>query len=314
MSRTVNGLHFKTFDQLMSGVESDIDKFTDEGYVNRGNFIKEVRKVNADLGLKINVEREDMLEVKDYVALLPGDFLFMQLALACHVSYVRVPNVMGAQTEVHTIDREVELPNRSCTLNSCEGKCDGPCNNCLWISQKVGVKVYTFTDIKTLQLTKSSVGRCADNCLNFHFKSPHQIRIEDDHANFSFREGKVYINYLADMVDEDNNVIILDHPLVNDYYEYAIKKKFFENMMLNKEGDFAQSWQAMDLELTKARSRAISFVNQPEYGDLQKMYVDNRNRFYKKYVRYFDDHKQGIFEGENHGNRNNWFNRNGQLR
>ena len=302
MSNTVNNLKYITFDQLMASVESDIDKFTDEGYVNRALYIKEIRKVNADLGLKINTEREAMLEVKDYVALLPPDFLYMQLAMACHVSYVRVPVVRGIQTEMHseTIEGHTNLPT-SCFLHSCDfGDCGGPCANCMWVTQKVGVKAYNYTELHKLQLTKSSHSRCSDNCLNFFFRSPHQIKIEDDHATFSFREGKVYINYLADMVDEENNILILDHPTVRDYYEYAVKKKVFENMYLNKEGDFLQPYQAMQAELLKARTLAITFINTPEFGDLQRMYMDNRNRFYKKYVRYFDNRTQGYFGGEEH--------------
>jgi len=316
MSTTVNNLRYKTYDQLMASVESDIDKFTDEGYVNRGLFIKEIRKVNADLGLKINIERETMLEVKDYVALLPPDFLFLQLAMACHISYVRVPVVRGIQTEMHSeqIEGTTNLPT-SCFLQSCDfGNCGGPCENCMWVTQKIGVKVYTHTDLHQLQLTKSSHGRCADNCLNFFMRSPHQIKIEDDHATFSFREGKVYINYLADMVDQDNNVIILDHPSVNDYYEYAVKRKFFENMYLNKEGDFQNALQLMEVKYKEARNLAINFVNTPEYGDLQKMYIDNRNRFYKKYIRYFENRTQGYFKGENHhGDRHFGDNRSGRI-
>lgn len=305
MPKTVNNLKYKTYDQLLASVESDIDKFTDEGYVNRALYIKEVRKVNADLGLKINIERETMLEVKDYVALLPPDFLFLQMAVACHTSYVRVPVVRGLQTEMHSeqIEGESQLPT-SCFLKSCDmGNCEGPCENCMWVTQKVGVKVYTYSNLQQLELTKSSHRHCADNCINFQFRSPHQIKIEDDHATFSFREGKVYINYLADMVDEDNNVLVLDHPSVNDYYEYTVKKKLFENLYLNKEGDFVQPLGYLKDELRAARILAIGFVNTPEYGDLQKMYMDNRHRFYKKYIRYFDNGTQGYNNGEHNGNR-----------
>lgn len=307
MSQTVNNLRYKTFDQMMASAESDIDKFVDEGYLNRALYIKEVRKVNADLGLKINTERQTVLDVKDYVALLPPDFLFLQLAMACHISYVRVPIVRGIQTEMHSeeinFEGESEIPT-SCFLDSCDfGNCGGPCEKCMWVTQKIGVKVYTYTDLKELQLTKSSHSKCADNCLNLFMKSPHQIKIEDDHATFSFREGKVYINYLADMIDEDNNIMVFDHPLVNDYYEYTVKAKFFENMYLNKEGDFGQAMQAMEVKRKEARTAAITFVNTPEYGDMQKMFMDNRNRFYKKYVRYFDNNHQGYFNGERHDNR-----------
>lgn len=313
MGTTLTNLKYKSFDQLMVTVESDLSKFADEGYIDRALYLKVIRTVNAELGLKINMERETMLDVRNHTALLPEDFQFLQLALATHTEFIRVPRPMGAQTEAHTI--EVPVENKGCSLNSCQtGDCQGPCNNCIWITQKIGVKTYTHTDIKTLELTNSSSSRCTDTCLNFHFKSPHQIRIQDDHATFSFREGQVYINYIADMLDEDNNILILDHPLVNEYYEYAVKKRFFENMKINKEGDFLQDYQIMLSELKQARTRAITFINTPEFGDIQRIFIDNRHRFYKKYIGYFDDSKQGNFKGERNSFKKFWSDRERDLR
>lgn len=303
-SRTTTNLKYKTFDQLMAGVESDLYTFADEGYFDRGKFIKEARRVNADLGLKINTEREDVLDVVDHVALLPPDFQFLQLAVACNVGTVRVPEIAGAKTEAHSI--EFPLQNRSCEFGSCRtGDCNGPCNNCTWVTQRIGIKTYTWTDVRELRLTERSSSRCADFCMNHQFNNAKdQISIEDDHATFNFKEGKVFINYLADMVDDNNNIIILDHPLVNDYYEYAIKKKFFEMMKFNKEGDFLQDFQIAKEELRIAKIHAISFINTPEYGQLIQMFVDNRQRFYKKYVRYFNTEGDGFFKGESRGH--NW--------
>lgn len=307
MGNTLTNYRYKTFDQLMAGIETDLGKWADEGYIDRAAYLKTIREVNAYLGLRINMEREDMLEVKDHVALLPGDFQFLQLALAARTEYIRGPLLMGAQTESHTT--EIPVENKSCKINGCpDDSCNGPCNNCIWITQKIGIKTHVFTDIQTLELTQSSHSRCTDTCLNFHFKSPHQIRIQDDHTTFSFKEGLVYINYIADMLDEQNNIIILDHPLVNDYYEYAVKKKFFENMMLNKEGDFTQAYQIMVEELRKAKVRGVGFINTPEFGDLQRMFIDNRHKFYKKYIGYFNDPKSGYYKGEVGNFRNFWNN------
>jgi hypothetical protein len=305
MGQTLTNYRYKTFDQLLAGIESDFGKWADEGYIDRAQYLKVVRSANAFIGLRINMEREDMLEVKDHVALLPEDFQFLQLALACRTEYVRGPMLMGAQTESHVT--EIPVENRSCQINGCpDESCKGPCENCIWITQKVGIKTHVYTDIQTLQLTQSSHSRCTDTCLNFHFKSEHQIRIQEDHATFSFREGLVYINYIADMLDENNNILILDHPLVNDFYEYAVKKRFMENMLANKEGDFLQLYQVMSEEYRKARIQAIGFVNTPEYGDLQRMFIDNRRRFYKKYIGYFNDSKSGGFQGEKSSFKNFW--------
>lgn len=298
MGKTINNLRYKTFDNLMASIERDLYTFADEGYIIRGKLVKEVRRVNADLGLRINTEREDVLDVIDHVAALPPDFLYLQLAVACKVGNITGPILSGAQTESHTVD--IDLQNRSCSFNVCSsGQCDGPCDNCMWVTQRIGIKTHVYTDIRPLSLTKSSSPYCGDFCINHHFKgSKDQISIQEDQATFSFKEGKVFINYLADMIDDDNNVLILDHPLVNDYYEYAVKKKFFEMMKINKEGDFLQDYQIMSEELRKARIMAISFINTPEYGELIKVFTDNRHRFYKKYVSYFNDPLSGFYKNE----------------
>jgi len=169
MSTTLSNYRYKTFDQLMAGIESDLGKWADEGYIDRGQYIKVVREVNAFLGLRINMERETMLEVKDHVALLPPDFQFLQLALATRTEYIRGPLLSGAQTESHTTEIPVPI---HCQMHTCEDTMDGPCDNPIWITQKIGIKTQIITDIQTLELTQSSHSRCTDTCLNFHFRSP----------------------------------------------------------------------------------------------------------------------------------------------
>lgn len=287
-------LKFKTFDSLMADIESDLRNYADEGLFDRMNYIRTVRKVNADLGLKIHSEKEDMLEVRDYKATLPLDFLYLQLALGCEVSFVKVPQIRGTQTIQHSsVEEEVPveiIPElKTCNINSC--------GNTIWITQKIGHKIYKYESLDKLSITKSSWKYCTDTCLNFRFNSGNQMSFAPDGetVNFSFREGKVYISYLSDMIDCDNNILVLDHPLVNDYYEYAVKKKFFENMELGKEGDFLRDFQLVSEELRKARIAAISFVNTPEYGEIIGMFNANRKRFYNNYIRYFDEYRTGIF-------------------
>jgi len=41
----------------------------------------------------------------------------------------------------------------------------------------------------------------------------------------------VYISYQGAMEDEDGNLLVLDHPYCNEYYEYALKERILENMV-----------------------------------------------------------------------------------
>jgi hypothetical protein len=279
----------------MAGVESDLRNYADAGLFDRADYIKVARKVNSDLGLKIYTENDAIIQVKDYKSTLPADFLYLQLAMACDVSYVKVPKIRGIQTEAHSSSEEnVPLD----IINPCDNKCAlNECNGVMWVTQKIGSKTYKYEHLQKLSISKSSRKFCSDTCFNLRFKSPNEMHIDSDGetVHFSFREGEIYIKYLSDMVDGENNVLILDHPMVNDYYEYAIKKKFFENMELNKEGDFERDYVLVSNELRKARIEAINFINTPEYGEIIKIHESNRKRFYDKYVRYFDEYSQGIF-------------------
>lgn len=286
---------YKTFTNLMASVESDLSTHADEGFIDRSKMIKEVRKVNAELGLRINSEKEDILEVSNYKAKLPFDFQFLQLALACEVKFFQLPSLRGIQTEQITVDRDVPLDQT--ITDPCKNICSfDSCGDVTWVSQKVGERTFKFQSLKKISLTKRSHPFCADNCLNLIFNSPDQMEIKEDDASFSFREGKVYINYLTDMVDYDGNLLVLDHPLVSDFYEYTIKRKILENLELNKEGDFARDYQLVTERWREARIQALSFINTPEYGEIQSLYKANRHRFYKRYVSHFDETKNGIFK------------------
>lgn len=287
-------LKYKTFDQLMAGIESDLPAYADEGLIDRRTYIKTARKVNADLGLKIYQEKEAIIDVKDYKSTVPFDFMYLQLALACMIHYSRTPVLRGTQTEQHSTHEE-EVPVKMIGVE--DSNCMTQCGTALWITEKRGHKNHVYQSYEKISIGRKSHAYCSDTCLNFRFTGPNQMNFDNDGetVHFSFREGKVYLNYLSDMVDDDNNILILDHPLVNDYYEYAIKNKFFENMELNKQGDFIRDFQLTDEKLRRSKREALGIVNTPEYGELINIHNANRRRFYNQYVRYFDEYNQGIF-------------------
>lgn len=288
-------LKYKTFNQLMSSVSSDLGKYADEGMIDDILYIKEARKVNTELGLKLNKEKEVILDVINYKACLPDDFQYLQLALACSISYVTVPKIQG----VHTEDKVVPLINlcNECGQTPCSCKVQfKACDGYKYVAQTIGIKTQKYESLELLSLTKTSYKFCSDYCLNTGFKSPNVMNITGEEATFSFRSGKVYINYLSDMVDDEGNYLVLDHPLLNDYYEYAVKKKILENLKLNKDADVAQDLQYIIGELRQARIRAISLVNMPEYDEINEHFSRERKRFYNDYIKYFDNEETGYYQ------------------
>lgn len=285
-------ISYITLDQLMASVESDISAFADARMVNRGQLIKVVRKVNEDLGLRINREKETLVDIQNYKGDLPEDFQFLQLALACgpvQLYHVK-PDIPGTHFEHRTgkptvLNAEVPVQHFSSGSNVCMNSEGG----CYWVAQKFQDRVVKYTDFTPLRLTRRSQKFCADTCVNSRLNSAaYDLDIDNGEMTVGFREGKIYMNYLTDMIDDDGNVLILDHPLTTEYYEYAVKKHILENIMLNNQADVAQKLMYIKNELRDARIRAHNFVGTIEYSQIQETFAANRRRFWNKYNSIFD--------------------------
>ena len=101
------------------------------------------------------------------------------------------------------------------------------------------------------------------------------------------RCGKIYICYLGSMEDDDGNLLVLDHPKINEYYEWAIKERIFQNMYLNGEPNIERRLQLVQAELKNARAQALSIVTMPDFYELKNTIETNRRAMYQKYLHPF---------------------------
>lgn len=278
----MSNLKYITFDQLMASVESDLPRFADNGMINRGTFIKVVRGVNHDLGLKIFREREAVVKIENYKGQLPVDFMYLQLGLICGEPQqynLAAGTIWGTHTEENNVAAACVRPDNVCLSSN---------GTSYWVTQVYKEKTVKVTRLAPIQVNMRSRRFCSDKCLNTSWSSAYEMDIDENgDVVVNFREGELYINYLADMVDEDNNVLLLDHPLLTPYYEYAVKKRLLENLYLNGEPDMERRIADLKVELKDARTNSISFVNTFEYKEIQDVYMHNRNRFYNRYQKMF---------------------------
>jgi len=134
-------------------------------------------------------------------------------------------------------------------------------------------------------------------CVNTQFHDAyHQGYIRDgyiyvptlrDHHHNMHGHAKVYICYLGAMEDEEGNLMVLDHPKINEYYEWAIKARIFENMYLNGEPDVERRLQLAQAQLKTARAEALSIATMPDFYEFQKTIENNRRAQYAKYLHPF---------------------------
>ena len=281
MSYTIS---YITLEQLMASVESDLHSYADNGLIDYSRIIKVVRNVNSDLGLKINREKQCVLEVKNHKADLPTDFYRLQLAFLCEGETFAhgLGEILGTVSQTWSGEN---VPN---DVKRCGNAFLNMCGECVWVTQLYKEKIVRYKELLPVRLTPRSSVWCDGQCPNLTNRSAVEIDIENGELVTTIREGKIYLNYLSDMVDSDGGVIILDHPLVRPYYEYAIKKHLLEGWMLNNDADVAQKLVYINQQLKEARGEAISFISVTEPSVIQKTFAENRRRFYNRFMSKFE--------------------------
>ena len=88
------------------------------------------------------------------------------------------------------------------------------------------------------------------------------------------------------MEDNEGNLLVLDHPYCNEYYEYALKQRILENMMFAGE-PVGNQISFIEQRLRAARNNALGFVNTPDFGELKKLWEVNRKAQYHNYYNMF---------------------------
>jgi hypothetical protein len=311
-------LKYRTFDQLLEDVTIDLHTFALENMIEPQQLIKVVRKVNYQLGLRINQTKEVLLDVCHHKVKLPDDFYTFNFALICGdfkevVGYDGMAGGTNMQELPYT-----DWPNNvtecgcpqdnTCCLNGKEGICithnpNAPygdtniqprrvflnCKNEAYeLVQVINPSVTRiFRYLKPLRMKASQEIEC--DCPNLYYNTADQGWIKDGFLNTTFESGKVYLNYQGELTDDNGNLMVPDHELLNDYYEYALKQRIFENLFINGE-DVGQRMQIVEARLREARNNAISLVNTPNFKEMEKLWWTNRKAMYGKYYYMFMSH------------------------
>ena len=324
-------LKYRSFNQLLEDVSVDLNTLALENMIEPQQLIKLAKKLNYDLGLRINQTKEVILEVCHGKVKLPDDFYVFNFALLCGTYTVNTGYNIGG-TNIQEVPY-VEVPStvdvcspitvncRTCNANPCNNTagCDlnhpivnpipvayDPLNpygdtcipprvfmNCKGdkyeLIQVVGGSGETRTYSSTMPLRMKASQNIECNCPNLYWNTPNEGWIQGGFLFTTLDTCKIYLNYQGQMEDDQGNLLVPDHDLLNEYYEYALKARIFENLYLNGE-DVAQRMQLVEQRLKSARNNALSVVNTPNFRELEDMWWTNRRAMYGKYYSMFESY------------------------
>ena len=321
-------LKYRTFDQLLEDVTVDFSSLALENMIEPQQLIKLAKKLNYDLGLRINQQKEIILDVTHGKVKLPDDFYTFNFAYICgsfktsvgydgfaggtNMQEVRITD--GRIPETYS-DFPAAVPDQ-CNTSKPTCCCDDKGNvgtclvhnpqqpygneltkprvfmNCKGESYELiqvinSSETRTYTELHPLRMKASQNIEC--HCPNLYYNTVDEGWIKHGFLFTNFQTGKVYLNYQGQMEDDEGNLLVPDHDLLNEYYEYALKSRILENLYLNGE-DVSQRMQLVEQRLKAARNNAKSVVNTPNFAELKQIWASNRKAQYGKYYNMFMSH------------------------
>ena len=307
-------IKYKTFNQLLAEVKSDFESYNLEDMIKPYQLIKVAKRVTYDLGLRIYKTKNAVLEVDHGKAKLPDDFNVMNYLYILGNYQVTTPVAQGTHVEQVPLNAPTYFPGvdkisicatpEPCPISEpvCPDLCQSPepcgCKTCgcnTWINckgqemeliQKIKMETRTWTEFYRIKLTGND--RFFDPmCPNNRWQASNTAFIEDGFIYTSFKTGTLYINYQGMMEDEDGNLLVLEHDMINEYYEYALKERILEILMGNNETVNGNFVQRIDQKLKLAKNAAKSIVNTPDFGEIKGVYDMNRKAMFNKYYKMF---------------------------
>lgn len=318
-------LQYRTLETLMSDVKGDFKKYDQENLIDEQDMIKVVRLVSYNLGLRIHETREVLIDIENGMGRLPVDFYVHNFGLVVGNYKTRQYLPQGTHVEervVGTVAPEYQsVPSEE--IDFCDPEqvlaptpVVDPCDPCAQCGQPTGcvpcttcctnpesctlncndeaiqlVQVLTSqirewslkAPLKILQATEDLNGFCE----GLHWESSLSAEIIKGWIRTSFQTGTVYLNYQGHLRNAQGELLVPDHPMLNEYYEYAMKKRIVENLIMNDIEVTERKEQMIEREFRIARANAISVASMPNFGEMQEMYRAARKAFYSKYYAMF---------------------------
>jgi len=307
---------------MLDDVQVDFQNLSLQNMIEPQQLIKVAKKVTYDLGLRILMTKETLLDVKKGKVKLPDDFFVLNYSLICDELTINEPVMQGTDIQEVTLIpsykqttseinpcSEPTVNCASCGVPTTSCGCPSPASNCPVLPEgqnycaKPKLQINCKGDVYELvQVVKShqrtykrlwplniiaNAQSIACDCPNLYVKSPQQAWIKDNYLYTNFDTATVYISYQGQLEDEEGNLLVPDHPEINDYYEYAIKQRILENLLMNDEPVTAKL-QIVEARLRQARNYAKSIVNTPNFAEMKEMWWANRKA---QYGRFYDQFK-----------------------
>ncbi|NDD82902.1 hypothetical protein EBZ38_01285 [bacterium] len=279
-------LKYRTFDSLLEDVKIDLKAIATDTTLDPSQLYKVAMRVNYDLGLRIYMTKEKVLEVCKGKVKLPDDFYVMNFALICGQASYSFAVPQGTNVQDVTPEWRPWVEQNYCSDVSLPEQpvCLTKCGSSYQLIQVVNTETRTYDHFAPIRFRNSQFIDC--DCPNLKTMAKDEAYIKDGWIYTSLEEGNLYINYQGTLENSDGQLMVPDHPMLNEYYEYAMKKRILENLIMDG-NNVGPQLQLVAQEYRAARNYALSIVNTPNFSEMEKVWAMNRKAMYGKYYDMF---------------------------
>ena len=287
-------LKYRTFNSLLEDVRIDLKSLTTEGSIDPAQLYKVAMRINYDLGLRIAMTKEKLLIIEKGRVRLPDDFFVMNFALLCGNETRSVIVPQGTQVQEVVPEYRPWVDQLPCTNASNQGEsvCLTKCGTTYSLIQVIKTEQRQYDYLEPVVFKNSEFVDC--DCPNLQYRGKNVAYIKDGWLYLNMDDAKMYINYQGAMENDEGELMVPDHPMLNEYYEYAVKKRVLENLLMDGSNVSSQLQLVMG-EYRTARNYALSIVNTPNFSEMQKVWAMNRKAMYSKYYDMFKSYFQPTY-------------------
>ena len=266
-------IKYKKFDDLLNSVEDDFSTYDKNSLIEPSQLIKVVTKINKQLKLRVTKTKECISHFENNVCKLPEDTEHLNLVLSLTRYNISQPEIQGKQSENVSLDIETVDPDKEVFITQV--------GDIYEVIEKKKFVTYKYNIISKVEL------RERDNLLFVNSSTVEGV-LKGEFLKLNIPSGYIYFNYEGMLEDEEGNLLVIDHPQLNDYYEYSLKRRILENLYFNgEETNMQNKLQLVEERWKEARKEARSVANMPDFKELQDTLDINRRAAHARYYSAF---------------------------
>lgn len=273
-------MNFKSSEQLIARVSSQLDSFQSSGLLDEGDFYRWIKEILTLLNIPAYSPVHSIIPLEDNKFRIPDDMYQLW-----NIYRYEEENIHNNDNIHYQRQSRYEIIKTDQIETTCTDNCEKITHESDIMISKYYIKdnqtpvVTRYNKREPIRIKNYTVNKCTSDAPCIKTPSRLEGSIDGNYFYFNFQGGSIYLQYYRLMLDDNNLPMIPDVSEIELAIETYIVFRFFQKLYYNTTTDALQRMQYAQLEYTKAYDKARSWVKTPSAKVLHQIARNNRNKF-----------------------------------